>query len=94
MRFEKYKKKPVTIEAVQYKIGNIHPAICNKADAPGIVGAHIHTLEGAMVLHNYDWIVKGIKGEYYPVRPDIFEQTYEPVTARQGEGGENNAKRI
>jgi hypothetical protein len=80
MRFEKFRKKPVVIEAVQYKIGWTHPAICNKADAPGIAGPHIHTLEGAMILSNYDWIVKGIKGEFYPVKPDIFEATYEEVS--------------
>ena len=76
----KFRKKPVVIEAVQYKIGWTHPAICTKADAPGIAGPHIHTLEGhSYMLSNYDWIIKGVKGEYYPCKPDIFEQTYERV---------------
>jgi len=39
----------------------------------------IHTLEGVMHASPGDWIIKGIKGEYYPCKPDIFEQTYEPV---------------
>jgi len=39
----------------------------------------IDTLEGVMVASPGDWIVTGVKGERYPVKPDIFEQTYEPV---------------
>lgn len=39
----------------------------------------IRTLEGIMRVSPGDWIIKGIKGEYYPCKPDIFEQTYEAV---------------
>lgn len=39
----------------------------------------IDTLEGRMKASLNDWIIKGIKGEFYPCRPDIFEATYEPV---------------
>jgi len=41
--------------------------------------AHIETLEGRMRVIVGDWIIKGVKGEYYPCKPDIFEATYEPV---------------
>ena len=39
----------------------------------------IHTLEGDHEVSKGDFIIKGIKGEYYPCKPDIFEETYEPV---------------
>lgn len=39
----------------------------------------IKTLEGVMTADKGDWIIKGVKGEFYPCKPDIFEATYEPV---------------
>lgn len=39
----------------------------------------IETLEGAMTAEPGDWIIKGVKGEFYPCKPDIFEATYEPA---------------
>jgi hypothetical protein len=39
----------------------------------------IKTLEGTMMVSVGDWIIKGIKGELYPCKPDIFDATYEPV---------------
>lgn len=39
----------------------------------------IETLEGTMTASPGDWIVKGVKGEIYPVKPDIFEETYSPL---------------
>ena len=39
----------------------------------------INTLEGKMQVAKYDYIIKGVKGEFYPCKPDIFEQTYETV---------------
>lgn len=39
----------------------------------------IHTLEGVMVADPGDWIIRGVQGEFYPCKPDIFEATYEPV---------------
>jgi len=43
------------------------------------IGLLIPTLEGVMVARQNDWIIKGVKGEFYPCKPDIFEATYEPV---------------
>lgn len=40
---------------------------------------HIPTLEGTMLASPGDWIIKGVNGEFYPCKPDIFEKTYEPV---------------
>lgn len=45
----------------------------------GISEIHIHTLEGWLTAKHEDWIIRGVKGELYPCKPDIFEATYEPV---------------
>lgn len=42
-------------------------------------GVHISTLEGVMLAERDDWIIRGVQGELYPCKPDIFEATYEPV---------------
>lgn len=42
------------------------------------VSVHIETLEGEMSADKGDWIIRGVAGEFYPCKPDIFEQTYEP----------------
>jgi hypothetical protein len=49
-------------------------------DGPRI-GLKIPTLEGLMIGRQGDWIIKGVRGELYPCKPDIFERTYEPVDA-------------
>lgn len=54
--------------------GHIKPGICISLD--GII---IPTLEGDVKCRTGDWIIKGIKGEFYPCKPDIFEATYEEV---------------
>src|SRR5690242_15622573 len=41
----------------------------------------ISTLEGAMAVRPGDYVIRGVKGEFYPCKPDIFEATYEPVEA-------------
>ena len=83
----KYRKKPVVIEAIQFtgtdeNIKNI------QTFAPGIVLCNlkwrglyflIETLEGNHRADIGDWIIKGVKGEFYPCKPDIFEMTYDEV---------------
>jgi len=80
----KYRKKPVVIEAVQWTGENL-PEITNFVHS-GLgrikleVGKiYIVTLEGNMLCGEGDFVIKGVKGEFYPCKPDIFEQTYEPV---------------
>jgi hypothetical protein len=88
----KFRKKPVVIEAVQYN--NTDPkhyghfnldevlAFCEgkaKVDPAGTVNLVIFTLEGTHYASAGDWIIKGVKGEFYPCKPDIFEATYEAV---------------
>ena len=48
---------------------------------PGAKLLRITTLEGTMYADDGDWIVRGVKGEFYPCKPDTFEATYEPVDA-------------
>lgn len=81
----KYRKKPVVIEAVQWIGENLDEvlAFCPTAGCfkKGIetVGVIIPTLEGDHLARVGDYIIKGVKGEFYPCKPDIFEQTYEEV---------------
>lgn len=79
---KKYRKKPVVIEAVQITENNIvKVAIWCKGSAsrhPENI-FYIQTLEGRMEARVGDWIIKGIKGEFYPCKNDIFEMTYELV---------------
>ena len=78
----KFKKKPVVIEAVRY-VGENYSEI--KEFCPKVMTNTWHlylsipTLEGLMRADVGDWIIKGVAGEFYPCKPDIFEQTYEPV---------------
>ena len=79
---KKYRKKPVVIEAIQW-IGN------NLSEIDNLIGRTvdnkettlvIHTLEGDMEASIGDYIIKGVNGEFYPCKPDIFDKTYEEVT--------------
>ena len=85
---EKFIKKPVVIEATQLinnefrSLDDIPFSDCKNwktgKDEQGFFVA-IPTLEGEMKARNNDWIIKGVNGEYYPCKPDIFEKTYEQV---------------
>lgn len=78
-----YRKKPVVIEARQLTPEN-GPELWNWAESyphhgqdGKLDGMTIKTLEGDMKAEFGDWIIKGVKGEFYPCKPDIFEATYE-----------------
>lgn len=80
----KFRKKPVVVEAVQWTGANFAEVAQLSYNIMGPYGqedAHleISTLEGRMTANKGDWIIKGVKGEVYPCKPDIFEATYEPV---------------
>lgn len=86
----KYRKKPVVIEAMQFDGSNLReiiswahkglPAEANSKIIPTPNNyLYINTLEGQMLCVINDWVVKGIRGEFYPCKPDIFEATYEKV---------------
>jgi hypothetical protein len=88
----KFRKKPVVIDAVtwygKYSGGTGWPDWFRDAMDNGGIGLgpgngcgsfklHIHTLEGMMTADSGDKIIRGVKGEIYPCKPDIFEATYE-----------------
>ena len=86
----KYRKKPVIIEAIQFednsdRIIEIHEFMGGDTirvnyedkDNPYL---KIETLEGIMKASVGDYIIKGVNGEFYPCKPDIFEKTYERMT--------------
>lgn len=81
-----YRKLPVVIHALQLTEDIFTAEHPNCAHLPGVTydplskQAYIPTLEGTMTASLGDWIIRGIKGEHYPCKPDIFEKTYEPVT--------------
>lgn len=84
----KFRKKPVVIDAVKYT--GINGRIADElaafmgfpvkiTEVDGKLCLTIHTLEGDMFASPGDWIIKGVKGEFYPCKPDIFAATYEPA---------------
>ena len=83
----KYRKKPVVIEAVQYgpaTCAEVHemlgvPHIVHPGEPCGVGGIPIATIEGVMMARPGDFIIRGVKGEMYPCRADIFAATYEPA---------------
>lgn len=83
----RYRKKPIEVEAILFDGWNwqecyqfmsdellVFPMSLEKREY-----IEIKTLEGIMVASVGDYIIKGVKGEFYPCKPDIFEQTYEKV---------------
>ena len=91
----KFRKKPVVIDAVQFtsddeacitalKEMGLTPAIVcydKKTHAPSL---SIKTLEGTMVANVGDWVIKGVNGEFYPCKDDIFKKTYEGSASTVG----------
>jgi hypothetical protein len=75
----KYRKKPVVIEAEQFnKLASL-PFSNQNVCCLGPEGWYIETLEGPLRITEGDWIIKGVKGEIYPCKNDIFLETYEEV---------------
>ena len=89
----KYRKKPVVIDAFKWTADNdqsedpewiVEAIKSGDVEILGITGTNvvfmlIKTLEGKMRAERGDYIIRGIKGEIYPCKPDIFEATYERV---------------
>ena len=84
----KFRKKPIVIEAVQFDGTKNNLAEISRLSynigvyAPCVLA--IKTLEGNMTASIGDWIIKGIQGEVYPCKDDIFRATYEPVEEADG----------
>lgn len=83
----RFRKKPVIVEAIRWTGPDDDPGLADFI--PGNLWCHnsfgepcIKTLESGLGFHIVspgDWIIKGVKGEFYPCKPDIFAATYEPV---------------
>jgi len=97
----KFRKKPVVIDAMQYHgpedafaVGEWHASLGPTErgtfwwDEKNVL--HIRTLEGEHIASPGDWIIRGVKGEFYPCKPDIFAMTYEPVEAQPDATGEGS----
>ena len=79
MAIKKYRKKPLEVEAIQLTKDNEATAFefCEGKAFLFRDGMISPTLEGKMTAFYGDYIIKGIQGEFYPCKPDIFKQTYE-----------------
>ena len=90
MSARRYRKKPVEIEAVRFdghngpiielwSGGKVIPSPVLEPTHDNPTGAYLQvvTLEGVMTVNMGDWIIRGVAGEFYPCKPDIFERTYE-----------------
>jgi hypothetical protein len=88
----RYRKRPVVIDAWRWNPGDLEAAgeVVGTLLADGVDFRHptgmgatttlaLPTLEGEMVAQPGDWIIRGVQGEYYPCKPDIFQATYEPA---------------
>lgn len=95
----KFRKKPVVIEARQFTTNNeIWPTQMdglvnwmNQGKESRVAwhngtDIYIRTLEGEMRAECGDWIIRGVKGEFYPCKPDIFEATYEACEGGRDHG--------
>ena len=88
---QKFVKKPVVVEAIQYNginntevesfVGAKLPTVWTSVEDTQLI---IPTLEGDMKASKGDYIIKGIKGEFYPCKPDIFKSTYNVVEDNNG----------
>ncbi|MCG3184707.1 MAG: hypothetical protein ICCCNLDF_02835 [Planctomycetes bacterium] len=93
-----FRKRPVVVEARQFTGDNAEELIAwaKRERAPSaypvwasdVRTLSVATLEGTMRALPNDWIIKGVKGEFYPCKPDIFEQTYEPADPKVGDAGD------
>jgi hypothetical protein len=91
MSVKTYRKRPVAVQAMQWAdeaTADLVAQWCDGRYDPRLSGApgpdgedwgalEIETLEGSMEVSPYDYVICGIKGEFYPCKPDIFEATYE-----------------
>lgn len=78
----KARKKPVVIEFVKYDGKNVDDVRAFAGECVNMNGndLYIQTLEGNMLANAGDYIIKGVNGEFYPCKPDIFEKTYDVIT--------------
>ena len=88
---QRYKKRPVEVHASLWTkqgdhdnvvpLNPSHPDTWRCKICSGTATTHgwVETLEGGHIACSGDWIITGVKGEHYPIKPDIFEDTYDRV---------------
>ena len=82
----KYRKKPIIIDAIQWFKMSDHPQVTpfeTELQGYGQGYGWIKTLEGGYIVTPGDWIIEGVKGEFYPCKPDIFKKTYELIENKE-----------
>jgi hypothetical protein len=85
----KYIKKPIIVEAIRWtgknwnELENFCPYGLTQLTRNGLISITVDTLEGKLHAKVGDWIIKGVEGEFYPCKPDIFKKTYEEVPHAQ-----------
>ena len=85
MQVKKWMKRPIIVEAIEVRAWDInqvaswcHGRVVRNTHLHAI-GIEIHTLEGNMRADLGDWIIRGVGGEFYPCKPNIFAASYEAV---------------
>ena len=91
INMQKFVKKPVVVEAIQYNginitevesfVGAKLPTVWLSVEETQLI---LSTLEGDMKVSKGDYVIKGIKGEFYPCKPDIFKSTYNVIEDNNG----------
>lgn len=84
MNVKTFRKKPVEIQAMQLTDAHsvsLGARWCGGSNAKSPHEVQIETLEGTMTASLGDWIIKGVAGEFYPCKPDIFAATYDEVSS-------------
>lgn len=85
----KYIKRPVVVEAIQWDGTNFDEIKAfageNIMKLPEFSALKVFTLEGPMIASHGDYIIKGIKGEFYPCKPDVFRATYDDYYTEEDE---------
>ena len=89
MKLSKYRSRPVVKEAVQFDGSTASQKEIEEWSAGRVrgfytpqgylAGLRVETLEGNMDAEGGDWIIRGLRGEFYPCKPDVFEKSYELV---------------
>jgi len=78
---QRFRKKPVVVEAFQFtaemRKGPLLFGLTWSGSSMADLVVYCETLEGRMKVSDGDWIIRGVKGEFYPSKPDIFEATYQ-----------------
>lgn len=78
----RFRKKPVVVEAVQWdgRLDRLARFMGGAVTVRLSGEALIPTPEGTLTAQRGDWVIRGVNGEYYPCKPDVFQNTYEEVS--------------